>query len=50
MATQTAADLITGILHPVGVRRIYGVVGDNLNGITESLPQKGRHRLDPHPA
>ena len=36
MAT-TAADLITSVLDGVGVRRIYGVVGDSLNGITESL-------------
>ena len=41
MATQKAADLITHILHSVGVRRIYGVVGDSLNGIIshpEQLP------------
>jgi pyruvate dehydrogenase (quinone) len=34
-------DLITEILHSVGVRRIYGVVGDSLNGITESLRKRG---------
>ncbi|MGL4962698.1 MAG: ubiquinone-dependent pyruvate dehydrogenase [Inquilinus sp.] len=36
-----AADLITDVLHSVGVRRIYGVVGDSLNGITESLRRRG---------
>jgi alpha-acetolactate decarboxylase len=41
MATQKAADLITQILRSVGVRRIYGVVGDSLNGITESLHKRG---------
>src|SRR6202046_2406498 len=35
------ADLITEILASVGVRRIYGVVGDSLNGITESLRKRG---------
>lgn len=41
MATENAADLITSVLHGVGVRRIYGVVGDSLNGLTESLRQRG---------
>src|ERR1700685_1677935 len=38
---MNAADVITEMLHSVGVRRIYGVVGDSLNGITESLRQRG---------
>jgi pyruvate dehydrogenase (quinone) len=38
---MNAADLITEILHSVGVRRIYGVVGDSLNGVTESLRKRG---------
>jgi len=41
MATETAADLITSVLHGAGVRRIFGVVGDSLNGLTESLRQRG---------
>ncbi|MCA3209331.1 ubiquinone-dependent pyruvate dehydrogenase [Cupriavidus sp.] len=41
MATQNAADLITSVLHGAGVRRIFGVVGDSLNGLTESLRQRG---------
>jgi pyruvate dehydrogenase (quinone) len=39
--TMKVADLVTEILHSVGVRRIYGVVGDSLNGITESLRKRG---------
>ena len=38
---MNAADLITEVLHSVGVRRIYGVVGDSLNGVTEALRQRG---------
>ncbi len=34
---KKAADVITEVLHSAGVRRIYGVVGDSLNGLTESL-------------
>nr|WP_064692720.1 ubiquinone-dependent pyruvate dehydrogenase [Rhizobium aegyptiacum] len=34
---KKAADVITEVLHIAGVRRIYGVVGDSLNGLTESL-------------
>jgi len=36
-----AADIITEVLHSVGVRRIYGVVGDSLNGLTESMRRRG---------
>lgn len=32
-----AADIITEVLRAAGVERIYGVVGDSLNGLTESL-------------
>jgi len=39
--TSTVADLVTEILHSIGVRRIYGLVGDSLNGITESLRKRG---------
>src|SRR6201993_2900355 len=35
------ADLVAEVLHQAGVRRIYGVVGDSLNGITESLRTRG---------
>ncbi|HTI84547.1 MAG TPA: ubiquinone-dependent pyruvate dehydrogenase [Acetobacteraceae bacterium] len=35
------ADLFLDILHSAGVRRIYGVVGDSLNGMTEALRKRG---------
>lgn len=41
MAKQRAADLIMAALHAAGVRRIYGVVGDSLNGITDALRKRG---------
>ena len=40
MASQSVADHIAETLHQVGVRRIYGVVGDSLNGLTDSLRRK----------
>jgi pyruvate dehydrogenase (quinone) len=39
--TQRVADLVTEVLHSAGVRRIYGVVGDSLNGITDSVRKRG---------
>jgi len=41
MKTQRVADLFAEILHSAGVRRIYGVVGDSLNGITDALRKRG---------
>ena len=38
---KNAAGMITEVLHVAGVRRIYGVVGDSLNGITKSLRTRG---------
>jgi len=35
------ADLIVATLEEVGVKRIYGVVGDSLNGLTEAIRQRG---------
>ncbi|MBV9748549.1 MAG: ubiquinone-dependent pyruvate dehydrogenase [Acetobacteraceae bacterium] len=40
MARQSVSDLIADTLHTVGVRRIYGVVGDSLNGLTDALRRK----------
>ena len=34
---STVADQFAEILAMSGVRRIYGVVGDSLNGITDSI-------------
>ncbi|PXV61779.1 pyruvate dehydrogenase (quinone) [Dyella jiangningensis] len=41
MANTKVADVVTETLHVAGVRRIYGVVGDSLNGITDSLRRRG---------
>ena len=38
---KKAADLIIEVLHRAGVRRIYGIVGDSLNAITEALRERG---------
>src|SRR6202522_2256528 len=35
--TRTAADYMAEALAQAGVKRIYGVVGDSLNGFTDSL-------------
>jgi pyruvate dehydrogenase (quinone) len=35
--SKKVADQIAEILVVAGVKRIYGVVGDSLNGITDSL-------------
>ena len=40
--TQTAADFLAATLEQAGVQRIYGVVGDSLNGVTDSLRRRGR--------
>ena len=34
---QTAADYLAKTLESAGVRRVYGVVGDSLNGFTDAL-------------
>jgi pyruvate dehydrogenase (quinone) len=38
--TKNVADLLVDVLAEAGVRRIYGVVGDSLNGITDSIRVK----------
>ncbi|MET3726232.1 ubiquinone-dependent pyruvate dehydrogenase [Sphingomonas trueperi] len=38
---KTAADYMTDVLTQAGVKRIYGVVGDSLNGFTDSLRRQG---------
>ncbi len=35
--TRTAADFMAETLREAGVKRVYGVVGDSLNGFTDSL-------------
>ena len=39
--SKSAADYIAGALAGAGVRRIYGVVGDSLNGFTDALRRQG---------
>lgn len=38
---KTAADYMADVLTQAGVKRIYGVVGDSLNGFTDSLRRQG---------
>ena len=39
--SKTVADLIVATLKGAGVKRIFGVVGDSLNGITDALRRDG---------
>lgn len=41
MSNDNVADLIVETLHQAGIRRIFGVVGDSLNGLTEALRERG---------
>lgn len=36
------ADLLVDILQAAGVKRVYGVVGDSLNGITDAIRRSGK--------
>lgn len=38
--TEKVADLLVDVFAEAGVRRLYGVVGDSLNGITDSIRVK----------
>jgi hypothetical protein len=42
MARSNVARLVVDTLAAAGVRRIYGLVGDSLNGITECLRKQDR--------
>src|SRR2546426_1407161 len=44
MAKKTVADLLVDTLVAQGVERIYGVAGDSLNGITDSIRRQGHLR------
>src|SRR5258707_15250973 len=44
MATQRVAELLVDVLVGMGVRQIYGVSGDSLNGITDALRAKKQIR------
>ena len=41
MKINNVADLIVETLREAGVRRVYGLVGDSLNGITEAIRRRG---------
>ena len=41
MSSSNVADLLVQALKQVGVERIYGIVGDSLNAVTESLRKDG---------
>jgi pyruvate dehydrogenase (quinone) len=41
MSTETVADMLTRALLQAGVRRVFGLVGDSLNAITDSLRKQG---------
>ena len=41
MTRSNVADLLINALHNAGVRRIYGIAGDSLNGVTKSLRKRG---------
>lgn len=49
MSKRNVADLIVDTLDRAGVERIYGVVGDSLNGLTEALPKTNKIEWVPHP-
>ena len=40
--TPTVADQFAETLAAVGVKRIYGIVGDSLNGLTDSIRRQGK--------
>jgi pyruvate dehydrogenase (quinone) len=40
MAKKRVADLLVDVLVQAGVQRIYGIAGDSLNGITDSIRSK----------
>src|SRR5215470_884098 len=41
MAIKNVADLCVATMEQAGVKRIYGIVGDSLNGLTEALRSRG---------
>src|ERR1700720_2942086 len=40
--TKTVADQFVETLAAVGVKRIYGIVGDSLNGLTDAIRRQGK--------
>jgi pyruvate dehydrogenase (quinone) len=42
MMTRTLADQFGVTLACAGVKRVYGIVGDSLNGLTDALRRQGK--------
>jgi len=42
---KTVADQFAETLAAAGVKRIYGIVGDSLNGLTDFDPTPGQDRM-----
>ena len=42
MANKTVAHLLVDVLAEAGVKRMYGVSGDSLNGVTDAIRATGR--------
>ncbi|HUA26806.1 MAG TPA: ubiquinone-dependent pyruvate dehydrogenase [Steroidobacteraceae bacterium] len=42
MSINTVADQFAATLAAAGVKRIYGIVGDSLNGLTDSIRRQGK--------
>ena len=47
MSTKKVAELLVETLALAGVKRIYGVAGDSLNGITDSIRKRDDIRWVP---
>src|SRR6201986_3364316 len=41
MAINNVADLLVATMEQAGIKRIFGIVGDSLNGLTEALRSRG---------
>lgn len=41
MSIKNVADVLVATLEQAGVKRIFGIVGDSLNGFTEALRSRG---------
>ncbi len=44
MAKKKVAELLVDVLEKTGIERIYGVPGDSLNGITDTIRQRDQIR------
>src|SRR5258708_33369942 len=40
--SKTVADQFVDVLIAAGVKRVYGVVGDSLNGLTDAMRRSGK--------